>query len=82
MSDSILLVPFPIDMVEYVNIYCVLLLVEFMMSTGELVSEVKLSVFLLTLWFGVLVWLCVWVRLKSMSCQNSKLIYECIWLSL
>ena len=44
MFDSTVLVPFPRDLVEYVNIYCALLLVEFMMSTEELISVVELRV--------------------------------------
>ena len=51
------------DLVWYVNNYGALLLVEFMKSTGELISVDKLRVSLLTLWFGVLSF-CVWVKLK------------------
>ena len=43
MFDFTLLLSFLKDLVEYVNIYGALLLVESMMSTGELVSVVKLS---------------------------------------
>ena len=35
------------------NTYCALLFVDCMMSTGEVVSVVKLRVSLLMLWFGV-----------------------------
>ena len=35
------------------NTYCALLFIEYMMSTGEPVSVVKLRVSLLMLWFGV-----------------------------
>ena len=35
------------------NTYCALLFVEYMMSTGEPISVVKLRVSLLMLWFGV-----------------------------
>ena len=53
MFDFTLLLSFLKDLVEYVNIYGVLLLVESMMNIGGLISVVKLSVSLLTLWFGV-----------------------------
>ena len=55
MFDFTVLVPFPRDLVEYVNIYCALLLVEFMMSTAELISVVKLRVFVnIVVWcFGI-----------------------------
>ena len=36
-----------------VNIYCALLFVDYMMSTREPISVVKLRDFLLTLWYGV-----------------------------
>ena len=41
--DFTLLLSFLKDLVEYVNIYGALLLVESMMTTGELISVVKLS---------------------------------------
>ena len=45
MFDFNVTVIFLKDLVEYVNIYGALLLVESTMSTGELVSVVKLRVF-------------------------------------
>ena len=58
------------DLVWSVNNYGALLLVEFMMSSREPVSVVKLRVSLLMLWFGVLV-LCMG-KTETMSCHGSK----------
>ena len=52
MFDFTLLLSFLKYLVEYVNIYGALLLVESMRNIGGLISVVKFSVSLLTLWFG------------------------------
>ena len=82
MFDSTLLVPFLRDLVEYVNIYCALLLVEFTMSTAELISVVKLRVFVnFVFWcFGFVLGEKVEKekKMKAMSChagRQVKLIY-------
>ena len=53
MSDFTLLLSFLKDLVEYVNIYDTLLLVESMMNIGGLISVVNLSDSLLMLWFCI-----------------------------
>ena len=55
MSDFTFIAILSQDLVEYVNIYGALLFVEFMKNIRELVSVVKLSDFVLTLWFCVVV---------------------------
>ena len=57
---------------NFVNMYCALLLVEYTMNTGELVSGVKLSCFFFVD-IVVLVFLVLyWVKLKTMSCHVGK----------
>ena len=58
------------NFVHYVNMYCALLLVEYMMSTRECLSEVKLSFFV---GIVVVVFLVLyWVKLRTMSCYVGK----------